>query len=285
VKILVTGTGKSGSWAVRGDQLGRAIGARVVPRLDYRTDADVVVLVKRPLLNAARVARESGARLVYDLVDAWHQPEGNWWPRSRAMEWLRNQITLVSPDALVVANSVMASDCREVADKPTLVLAHHAREGQARNPIRERVATVGYEGAEHYLNGWRPIVERECARRGWRFVTNPPALADLDIVVALREPQGYAARNWKSNVKLANAQGSGTPCVLCRERSYVEFASGAEEWADTEGELVAAFDALEDRDVRRARSEKLLAAAPHIADVAYEYKEFLCGSKFSSLPA
>ena len=32
MKILMTGTGNSGSWRIRGEQLGAAIGADVIPR-------------------------------------------------------------------------------------------------------------------------------------------------------------------------------------------------------------------------------------------------------------
>ena len=48
-RILITGTGTSGSWKIRGEQLGAAIGAEIMPRaaLANCRRADVVVLVKR----------------------------------------------------------------------------------------------------------------------------------------------------------------------------------------------------------------------------------------------
>ncbi len=78
---------------------------------------------------------------------------------------------------------------------------------QELNPIREKVAKVGYEGAPLYLGQWREAIETECRRRGWQFVTNPRQLSDLDIVVSLRggKYDGYQPRAWKSNIKLANA--------------------------------------------------------------------------------
>ena len=35
----------------------------------------------------------------------------------------------------------------------------------------------------------------------------PPDLSKMDVVLAFRESRGYPAKRWKSNVKLANAQG------------------------------------------------------------------------------
>jgi hypothetical protein len=141
------------------------------------------------------------------------------------------------------------------------------------NPIREKVKTVGYEGGENYLGSWRPWLEAECTRRGWRFVVNPQELADVDIVVAVREFTGYAARKWKSGVKLANAQGSKTPCVLMREAGYLETASGGERWADTKEEFVAAFDELTSVEARREAAGKLYG--PTLDAVADTYKRWL----------
>ena len=81
--------------------------------------------------------------------------------------------------------------------------------------MRERVATVGYEGAD-YLGEWRERLEAACAARGLRFVVNPARYTDLDIVVLVRggEHASFLARSYKSNIKLANAYGSGTPALV-----------------------------------------------------------------------
>ena len=103
----------------------------------------------------------------------------------------------------------------------------------------------------------------------------PKALADLDIVVAMRDQKGYAPRHWKSNVKLANAQGSGTPIICNREMGYLETASLEERWADTKEELFAALDALAPHDVRSAAHDGLRAFAPALDVVAADYLAWL----------
>lgn len=273
MKILVTGRGTSGSWRIRGEQLGAAIGATVEPNAQSVAGFDAVIVVKRapsPLLQRIHVA---GVPLIWDVVDAWPQPAGNLWGARECMDWLGFQVSYLRPAAIVAATRAMARDC-EGYGVPVLALPHHARPSNASdpNPIREQVELVAYEGGANYLGAWAQCLADACAHRGWRFVINPPALmSEIDIVVALREATGYAPRNWKSNVKLANAQGSGTPIICNREAGYVETASGAEEWADTPAELHLALEALKTEEVRHQRAGRLLAAAPSIDRIAAEY--------------
>jgi hypothetical protein len=162
---------------------------------------------------------------------------------------------------------------------PVLALPHHARPGMAVNPIRERVQRVGYEGGENYIAAWRPVIERACAERGWSFVLNPASLTDVDIVLALRDQQGYAPRFWKSNVKLANAQGSGTPIICGLEAGYLETATGAELLVSEPVELLSDLDALVPVEERRWRSIRLRAGAQHLTleAVAGMYRKWLEG--------
>lgn len=274
MRVLMTGRGSGGSWQVRGVQLGRAMGATVMPEARDGGTYDVVVLVKRNVRGLLDVPRRGGAPIVWDIVDAYPQPQGNDWERDECLAWLEQERLRVRPDAIVAATQAMARDCEQFG-VPVLTLPHHARPGLRRNPTRERVLTVGYEGAEHYIDKWRPVIEAECAQRGWRFVMQPAELADVDIVLALRDSTGYAPRFWKSGVKLANAQGSGTPIVCCREAGYLETHSGGEQWADTPQELAAAFDALTPHAARVEASRKLLAAAPTLERIADTYSSWL----------
>lgn len=269
-RIVVTGNGKSGSWQIRGAQLGKAIGAKVDPKA-ASVEADIAIAVKR--FDGLRL---NGAKLVWDVVDAWPQPGGiNDWDREQCLKWLRAQITAIRPHAIVAATQQMAIDAREVFDGPILALPHHARPHQVLNPICHSIACVGYEGGAQYLGKWEFDLMAECKRRRWHFETNPQRLAHLDVVVAVRAHQGYASRNWKSNVKLANAQGSGTPFIGNREAGYRETASGAELWADSMAEMRLALDALSDVNTRRAAADKLLAAQPTIEAVAETYRAWL----------
>lgn len=275
MNVLVTGRGASGSFIIRGAQLGQAIGATVLPKAVDFDPFDAVVIVKRPPAGMADQVRRAGAVLVWDVVDAWPQPVGNAWGRAECMAWLTQQVQQIKPDGIVAATQAMADDCAEFG-VPVLALPHHARPGLDRNPVREAVQVVGYEGGEGYISGWRAAIEAECKRRGWRFVVNPARLADVDIVLALRDATGYAPRRWKSNVKLANAQGSGTPFIGCREAGYTERAIGTcEKWADTPAELARALDALTPQGERRRASQWMLSVAPTLDQVAGKYREWL----------
>lgn len=274
MRILVTGRANSGSWKIRGEQLGNAIGARVELNANNPKGFDIAIVVKRPRADALARLAQRGVPWVWDTVDAWPQPEGNLWDRERCMNWLRNEVASTKPRAIVAATEAMAKDCAGFG-VPVTTVPHHARPGLAMNPVRAQVRTVGYEGGEQYLGPWRDVLERECKRRGWQFVINPRNLADLDIVVAIRAQDGYAPRHWKSNVKMANAQGSGTPCILNRERGYLERCNGNAFLADNETELSIMLDALAPHDVRLRYSRELFAGTPSLDEVAKTYLAWL----------
>lgn len=275
MNVIVTGRGTSGSWQIRGVQLGAAIGATVLPRAIDVDPFDVVVIVKRPAPDLVVRLRQARVPLIWDVVDAWPQPDGNNLGREECMAWLRQQVQQIRPTAIVAATRAMAADCYEFG-VPVLALHHHARPGLDQNPVREHVAMVGYEGGEDYIARWRKAIEGECKRRRWKFVVNPKRLADVDIVLGLRDASGYAPRHWKSNVKLANAQGSGTPFIGCREAGYLETAIGScEKWAETPEELARAFDALTPVGERRRAAQWMLSVAPTLDQMAARYREWL----------
>jgi hypothetical protein len=255
-------------------QLGGAIGAHVEENINKVNGFDAAIIVKRPRLDLLERLRQRGVPVIWDIVDSWPQPVGNEWTHEQCVAWLRNEFETVQPKAIVAATEQMAEDCKDFG-VPVLALPHHHRPGIKRNPIRERVRTVGYEGGEQYLGWWAPALTKACASRGWTFVVNPEHLADVDIVVAVRHHQGYAAKSWKSAVKLENSRGSGTPCILNRERGYVELACGVEKWADTEAQLQQAFDGLVSTDARRNIHTELLKSALHLDEIAKRYKEWL----------
>lgn len=271
--ILITGKGTSGSWLIRGAQLGGVMRATVTANAMDVAAYDVAVLVKRPTADLLRRLHRAAVPIFWDIVDAWPQPVGNAWDRARCMEWLAQQVNAIRPAAIVAPTQAMASDC-EGFGIPVLALPHHARPGLRQNPIRP-LKVLGYEGGQQYLGRWLPIIQRQCAARGLQFVINPAEVADVDILLALRDCDGYAPRQWKSNVKLANSQGSGTPVICNREAGYLETASGAEQWADDEEELSTALDALTPTDDRRAAAKSLRAAAPEIDGIAETYLAWL----------
>lgn len=289
MRILVTGRGSSGSWRVRGEQIGHALGAVVRPLAglaDMRA-ADVILVVKRVPEELLANLRRSGRPWVYDIVDAYPQPTCSTWNDEQARAWLRQYVDHVRPNAIVWPNRRMQIDHADPKAKlpfPGAVVYHHHRPGIGRNPIRDRIEAIGYEGSEPYIASWLSTIERECRQRRARWVINPPDLSALDVVIALRggNRDCYATRNWKSNVKLANAHGSGTPFIGATECGYIETGCGAEYFVDRPHELGMALDWLESRDVRAEVGERFFAARFPLARQAEQVREILaaaCGSR------
>lgn len=276
MKVLFTGKGTSGSWKIRAEQLGSAIGAHIQPHALDVGGHDLAVIVKRaePALLQRLAVME--VPIVWDVVDSYPQPHGNLWDRDQCMAWLRDSVRVIRPAAIVAATQAMAQDCAEFG-VPVLALPHHGWEAQSRCCIAPQVRRVGYQGGQKYLGRWEPFMRAECTRRGWEWVPNASDVGDLDIVVALREQQGYAPRHWKSNVKLANAQLCGTPFIGHREAGYLETACGLEQWADTKGEVVQALDALAPQAARVQASSAMVAAAPRLKNIAQQYRAWLEG--------
>jgi hypothetical protein len=276
MNILVTGRGTSGSWTIRGEQLGRAIGADVIPKAIDVARYDLAVLVKRT--HGDLVPRIHGAKtaLVWDIVDAWPQPEGNRWDRHSCRSWLAGQIRAFNPMALIAATRHQAEDIAALCDLPVLALPHHGRPGQKRTEIRDQIQAVAYEGSVKQLGVWGERLLRVCGRRGIAVLLNPPSLNDADVVVCLREPDGYACRHWKSNVKLANAQATGTPAICVPEAGYLETAGATFPlWAETEADLENALDHLVPRETRQTYADGLYAERIELSAVAKRYREFL----------
>lgn len=275
--ILVTSSLMQGSWAIRGEQLGPAIGAIAVPNAlpDQIKAAHLIVIVKRASASLLTRIRAAKKIPVLDLVDPWPQPAGNAWDGHDAAAWMKSYVEGFAPAGVVCTTDAM----RHAVPRwiPALVLPHHARAAQAVNPIREHIRSVGYEGSVRYLDGWCEQLNAECARRGWSFVVNPRSLAEVDIVVALRGGRwrGWPTDNFKSNVKLANAQATGTPIILLPELGSVESASGGEVWIEQPSELAGAFDLLTPLGERQARASVLRAGAPRLDEIAKRYRRWL----------
>lgn len=255
MKLLFTGRGPSGSWRIRGEQLGKAIGA-TVERKGARGDHDLAVVVKRA--SVAQVA--SLGRFVWDIVDAYPQPAAYRWNRDDAIAWVRAQIMQLKPCAVIWPTQRMREDCD--TGLPGLVLPHHHRLGLSGNPDPK---LVGYEGSANYLGKWRPALEAECARRGLTFTVNPADYSSLSVVVALRDGGGYVCRNFKSGVKHSNAVAIGAKFIAQPECGYVEQACGREEWVETTRDLGLALD----------RAKPLVGAPYTVGQAAADLKAFL----------
>jgi hypothetical protein len=273
VRVLVTGKGgATGSWQIRGEQLGHAIGATIAPCAGPRQmdRADVIVAVKR--VSPELLQNLRGRRWVLDFVDGWPQPYGNEWGKREAIDWLRGRLKALAPTAVVFPTTQMRKDSGWAG--PALVLPHHAWPKYQRQPVADKVRRVGYEGAPAYLGRWREVIERSCAARGWQFVVNGD-LSTCQIGVALRDVTGYPAGAWKANTKLANLQALGLPALISPEEGYREFGSAAQTEIVYPEHVGPALDALAGDGIRRRLGDIAFAATPQLQHVAEVYRSWL----------
>ncbi len=221
LRVCFTGRNRAGSWEVRGNQVSRGrsewVANQDVDAVDLE-HFDLLCFVKRPIPKLMEAAKARKIPIVYDVVDAWAQPgdHGKVTDRESARALFSEKWADIPRfDAFIFANRKMFNDLSAVAG-PSTYIYHHYREGMGRNPMRQNVEKIGYEGNENYLGEWRPVLQDFCASKGIEFVVNPERLSDLDIGVSCRggEFSCYLTNNYKSNVKLANWFGVGTPAVI-----------------------------------------------------------------------
>ncbi len=68
VATLITGKGTSGSWAIRGVQLGTAMDATVVPNARQLDGFDQIILCKR--YTPELLERLRGRKVIWDVIDS-----------------------------------------------------------------------------------------------------------------------------------------------------------------------------------------------------------------------
>lgn len=278
MNVLMVGSGK-GSWEMRGQQLGNAIGARVTsaPHIGDWGWADVAVLVKRAGLRCASDAHSYGVPIVWDAVDFWSQPYDNGSDEGRSRALLSNQIAAIKPTLTICATQAMAEACGGV------YLPHHSWLGLLPQRPREHVQIVTYQGNPVYLGQWRTALLLACKARGWAFAQAPDAagadpLWQSDILVAFRDGpwDGWMCREWKSGVKVVNAQAAGRPIITQPSAAMREI--GAPGWEVTTTETIGhAFDQLTTRPARELAYEACLKQAQtyRLPSVAEQFRGIL----------
>lgn len=284
VNVCFTSRSSAGAWQIRGVQIASMRSnwtALNKPSDEDLEKADVVCLVKRPDPRVIERARRMGKALVFDIVNSWAQPEDGmkYTDTVKAREFFSKVWKGIDADGYIFPTRRMQESLGGlVRDKITIY--HHFRPRIEKNAIRERVTVIGYEGGD-YLGEWRPRIEQACARRGIEFVANPQRLADLDIVILARggEHGSFLARQFKSNVKLANAIGSGTPALV----HYEEMSAHDTDTGDVlfftnqPGSFERQLDRLIDSHALRLRiHERFLEVAPrfHITSIANQFEGF-----------
>lgn len=284
VKVCFTSRSSAGAWQIRGLQIASMRSnwtALNKPSDEDLERADLICVVKKPDSRVIERARRMGKALVFDIVDSWAQPDDGlkYTDVAKAREFFSKAWKSVDADGYIFPTRRMEERLGELV-RDRITIYHHCRPQIQRNPIRERVSVVGYEGGA-YLAEWAPRIERACAERGIRFVVNPPQYTDLDIVILVRggEHGTFLARQFKSNVKLANAIGSGTPALAHFEEMSAHDTDTGDVlfFTDQPGSFERQLDRLiEDLALRKEIHEHFLAAAPryHIENIAAQFEGF-----------
>ncbi len=179
-------------------------------------DYDLICVTKKPDLKLIDYCHGLRKPLVFDIVDSWAQPDDgvkcNGIVDARALfqpKWER-----LRADGYIFPTKRMRDDLGCLVPCSTTIY-HHFRPTLELNPVRPIVRVVGYEGGD-YLGEWGERIAKACESRGLTFVVNPENYRDLDVVILARGGLhgNFLSRNYKSNVKLANAFGSGTPALV-----------------------------------------------------------------------
>lgn len=273
MNVLIVGNGK-GSYEMRGQQLGNAIGARVVttPNAEDWYWADVAVLVKRYGAQFSPHAHAADVPIVWDALDFWKQPYENVFDETRARALLVAELTRIKPALTIGATQAMADAAGGV------YVPHHSWQGLEPTEPRPNVGIVAYQGNPMYLGQWRPALEHECSKRGWVFVINPPDLSLADILVAFRNGpwDGWMCWQWKSGVKVVNAIAAGRP-LLAQDTAAARELSAPGQSVATPEAIGAALDSWAPLERRQQAYERCRCLAPalRLSKIAEKYVEIL----------
>lgn len=284
LSVCFTSRSSSGAWQIRGQQIAamRSNWTAINQPIDNDLEqADLVCLVKKPDPRVVELARQKGKVIVFDIVDSWAQPEDGlkYTDAGKARELFAPAWRRINADGYIFPARRMQEDL-ETLVREKVTIHHHFWPQIQRNPVRDRVAVIGYEGAD-YLGEWRPRIELACSDRGIRFVANPINYTDLDIVILARggEHGNFLSRRYKSNVKLANAIGSGTPALVHFEETAAHDTDTGDVlfFTDQPGSFERQLDRLvNDHRLRLHIHRKFLEVAPRfqISNIANQFEGF-----------
>lgn len=284
MRVLFTSRSSAGAWQIRGEQIAAVRTnwmATNNPSDAEIAACDLLCVVKKPVEDVVARARSMGKPLVYDIVDSWAQPEDGLKHTNlpAARELFGAAWRALDADGYIFPTRRMQIDLGGMVMRSVTIYHHYWPQIQ-RNRLREQVLTIGYEGGD-YLGEWQERIAAACAARGLRFVANPADYSQLDIVVLVRggEHGSFLARSYKSNVKLANAYGSGTPALVHVDEMSAHDTDTGDVlfFSDRPGSFERQLDALVgDAALRRQIHRNFLAASPrfHISNIAGQFEGF-----------
>jgi hypothetical protein len=282
--VCFTSRSSAGAWQIRGQQIAamrsnwKAINK---PNDNDLDEADLVCFVKKPDPRIIERVRQKGKPFVFDIIDSWAQPEDGLrcTDSSKARDLFELAWKRIGADGYIFPTRRMREDLGALV-RERVTIYHHYWPQIQRNPVRERVSVVGYEGAD-YLGEWRPRIEKACSDRGIRFVANPLNYTDLDIVILTRGGAhgNFLSRSYKSNVKLANAIGSGTPALVHFEEMSAHDTDSGDVlfFTDRAGSFERQLERLvNDYGFRLHVHRKFIEYAPlfHVSNIADQFEGF-----------
>lgn len=287
MKITFVGHESKGTWVIRAKQIAPYINAKLDANFT-NDNCDIIILIKKPEQKILEKIIKSNIPIIWDIQDCWPQTLnknlGNA-PREEFLKYFEDLLGNIRPNVVLATSTQMKKDIENFGYE-SVIINHHHRKSISINPLREKLQVVGIEGSPFQIGTWEKKLNRICNSLNLKFRANlntaVDKLAKFDVVINIRDNTGYAARYWKSNIKLANAHGSGTPAVCSREQSYLDNATGYEKWADTVDEIVAAIDELRPYEIRKEIHENFLKNKISLDDIGKEYQKMIemFGSKY-----
>lgn len=208
----------------------------------------VCLIVRQPEPSAARILKNNGCKVGYDLLDRPVSDYHDLTMRGKNdgdFDWARYAHSDI--DFYVVNNALAKARLTEAltrigAPRMIHVIPHHTVNfNSKRNVVRERVERVGYVGFPNQFSS-QDVVKDFCTKLGVTLVSVNPATRDecvnvmstLDIGVVFVEQVEkipYTLR-YKPNTKLSNFQSFGIPTIAVPYDSFVEF--GGSPWVKVE---------------------------------------------------
>lgn len=280
MKIGFIGHESKGAWQIRAKQIAPHLGAVLDSRMS-RSNYDLVILIKTPEPKLVTRIKALNIPVIWDVIDFWPQRIDKTLSnhnRDQIMKWVKPFLESVNPKHIITATNKMKNDLESLGYNATTIYHHHRPKIKI-NPINKELRTIGIEGSMGQYGSWTEKLKTISRKLNLKFITNFTPGDDLlytfDIVIATRGYTGYAPKNWKSNVKMANAHASGTPGIFNDEQGYKETACGHELWADTEEEIIEGIEKLRSYDLRQTIHENFLKNTITLEQVVEQYKSLI----------
>ncbi|HQQ62937.1 MAG TPA: glycosyltransferase [Pseudomonadales bacterium] len=284
VNVFFIGGGKAGSWKIRGEQIASTrrnwVCGETITASSLKNH-DVFVAVKQLRPQDAEQVKRAGKILVYDIIDAWAQPEDSLRIANaeEARAFFAARWEGLPIDSCIFPDAQMQADLASLVPHSTVLYHHYYPRLKARKP-RTHIRTIGYQGRKKYLGEWGDAIKDIAGHMGLEFVINPSSLMDLDIGFIARggDYNGYMERAYKSNVKLANLMACGIPPLILTEgMAYHETWDRQESYFDSRETLASRLDALvNNAALRLSLREALLEKARdfQLPTIAGQYEKY-----------